>query len=146
MSATSEPNGEIHRLFRKHIPEIEDGTVEIVSMARDAGRRTCMAVRSHNPKLNAVQTCSGERGIRLRAMATEFGGEHFTVIHWHASTEQLIQDALFDLTSHVVTDSATRRAIVTVDRTVNKFGVGGKADPQDSIGQEVVALVARMTG
>ena len=146
MSNTSEPNGEINRLFHKHIPEIADGTVEIVSIARDAGRRTCLAVRSHDPKLSAVKVCLGKRGTLFRAIATELGGEHLTIITWHASPEQLIHNAFFDPLLRVSTDTATRRATITVDRKVSKFVMRGDDDRMDRVRQEIATLVSRMTG
>ena len=80
MSTTSEPEAEICELFRRYVPEIAAGTVEIVSVSRDVGRRCYVTVRSHDPKADPVGACTGERGARIKAIIRELGGELFTIV------------------------------------------------------------------
>ncbi len=115
MSATPESKEEIRRLFRKHVPEVADGSAEIVGVARAIGRRSCVGVCSHAQQVDPVGACTGLRGIRLRALVGELGGEHLTVIRWDESPQRFIQNALGGHpTPEVILDEPTRTAFVTV--------------------------------
>ncbi|MDN6043402.1 MAG: transcription termination factor NusA, partial [Lactobacillus sp.] len=65
----------VKRLFEQEVPEIYDGTVEIVSIAREAGDRTKVAVKSHDANIDPVGTCVGQRGARVQNVVNELGGE-----------------------------------------------------------------------
>ena len=145
-SATSEPSEEIRQLFRRYVPEIKAGTVEIVSLARAIGRRSCVAVRFHDPTVSAVQACSGDEGARLNAIAAELGGEHFTMVPWHASPEQLIADAFSHPGLRVLSNSRERQAVVTIDIIALGLFLRGMPDRLALTFEELTGLVSELTG
>lgn len=84
----------VKRLFESEVTEIKDGTVEIMSIAREAGSRTKMAVRSNNPNVDAVGACVGLNGARVNSIVEELRGEKIDIINWDENPGNLIQNAL----------------------------------------------------
>ncbi|MBO7333835.1 MAG: transcription termination/antitermination protein NusA [Lachnospiraceae bacterium] len=84
----------VKRLFEAEVTEIKDGTVEIKSIAREAGSRTKIAVWSNNPNVDAVGACVGMNGARVNAIVEELRGEKIDVINWDENPGNLIQNAL----------------------------------------------------
>lgn len=84
----------VKRLFEAEVTEIKDGTVEIMSIAREAGSRTKMAVRSNNPNVDAVGACVGLNGARVNSIVDELRGEKIDIINWDENPGNLIQNAL----------------------------------------------------
>ncbi|BAP85737.1 transcription elongation factor NusA [Paucilactobacillus hokkaidonensis JCM 18461] len=84
----------LKRLFEKEVPEIYDGVVEIVSIAREAGDRAKIAVRSNDPNIDAVGTCVGPRGQRVQVIVNELGGENMDIVEWVDDPAQYIANAL----------------------------------------------------
>ena len=84
----------VKRLFEAEVTEIKDGTVEIMSIAREAGSRTKMAVRSNNPNVDAVGACVGMNGSRVNSIVNELRGEKIDIINWDENPGNLIQNAL----------------------------------------------------
>ncbi len=84
----------VKRLFEAEVTEIKDGTVEIKSIAREAGSRTKMAVWSNNPNVDAVGACVGMNGARVNAIVDELRGEKVDVVNWDENPGNLIQNAL----------------------------------------------------
>ncbi len=84
----------VKRLFETEVTEIKDGTVEIMSIAREAGSRTKMAVRSNNPNVDAVGACVGLNGARVNSIVDELRGEKIDIINWDDNPGNLIQNAL----------------------------------------------------
>lgn len=84
----------VKRLFEAEVTEIKDGTVEIMSIAREAGSRTKMAVRSNNPNVDAVGACVGINGARVNSIVEELRGEKIDIINWDENPGNLIQNAL----------------------------------------------------
>ncbi|MCM1126616.1 MAG: transcription termination factor NusA [Lachnospiraceae bacterium] len=84
----------VKRLFEAEVTEIKDGTVEIMSIAREAGSRTKMAVRSNNPNVDAVGACVGLNGVRVNSIVDELRGEKIDIINWDENPGNLIQNAL----------------------------------------------------
>ena len=84
----------VKRLFEAEVTEIRDGTVEIMSIAREAGSRTKMAVRSNNPNVDAVGACVGLNGARVNSIVDELRGEKIDIINWDENPGNLIQNAL----------------------------------------------------
>ena len=82
------------RLFEAEVTEIKDGTVEIMSIAREAGSRTKMAVRSNNANVDAVGACVGLNGARVNSIVEELRGEKIDIINWDENPGNLIQNAL----------------------------------------------------
>ena len=84
----------VKRLFESEVMEIKDGTVEIKSIAREAGSRTKIAVWSHNPNVDAVGACVGLNGARVNAIVEELRGEKIDIVNWDENPGNLIQNAL----------------------------------------------------
>jgi N utilization substance protein A len=84
----------VKRLFEQEVPEIFDGTVEIVSISREAGDRTKMAVRSTDANVDPVGTCVGPRGQRVQAVVNELAGENMDIIEWVDDPAVYIANAL----------------------------------------------------
>ena len=84
----------VKRLFESEVTEIKDGTVEIMSIAREAGSRTKLAVRSNNPNVDAVGACVGVNGTRVNSIVDELCGEKIDIVNWDENPGNLIQNAL----------------------------------------------------
>ncbi|EJE98660.1 transcription termination factor NusA [Liquorilactobacillus mali] len=84
----------LKRLFEQEIPEIFDGTVEIISIAREAGDRAKVAVRSHSEGVDPVGTCVGPRGERIQTIVNELKGENMDVVEWREDPAEFISNAL----------------------------------------------------
>lgn len=86
--------GLIKRLFEQEVPEIYEGVVEIMSVAREAGDRSKVAVTSRNPEIDAVGTCVGPKGARVQAIVDELNGENMDIVEWSDDPSVFIQNAL----------------------------------------------------
>jgi len=86
--------GLVKRLLELEVPEIADGTVEIKTIAREAGSRTKIAIHSRNENVDPVGACVGQRGSRIRAIVDELKGEMIDVIKWSSNTEEYIAASL----------------------------------------------------
>lgn len=84
----------VKRLFESEVTEIKDGTVEIKSIAREAGSRSKLAVYSADPNVDAVGACVGLNGARVNAIVEELRGEKIDVVNWDENPGNLIQNAL----------------------------------------------------
>jgi transcription antitermination factor NusA-like protein len=138
-------NEEIRDVLRRHIPELANGTVEIVAMARNVGRRCLLAVCSHDLKVCPVKVCSFERGKRTDAIIRELGGELPSVTLWDPSAEVLIRRVLGGL-ERVVFDAATKRAVVTVHPLSRNRVIVGQEDQIVRMLSELAGLVSELTG
>lgn len=87
-------NDFLRRLFEQEVPEIYDGTVEIMAIAREAGDRAKVAVRSRDKNIDPVGTCVGPRGQRVQAIVNELNGENMDIIEWNEDPVVFIQNAL----------------------------------------------------
>lgn len=130
-------NEEIRQAFRRHVPEIAAGTVEIVSLARDVGHHCLLAVRSHDLKLSAVAACAGMRGDRLKTISAELGGELPHVVLWDSSPEAFIRNAIGSF-NEVAFDCDARQAVVTIHALLH--------DRKGPSLQELAGLVSEITG
>ena len=86
--------GLVKRLLELEVPEINDGTVEIKTIAREAGSRTKIATFSHNEDVDPVGACVGKRGSRIRAIVDELNGEMIDVIKWSGNAQEYIAASL----------------------------------------------------
>ena len=86
--------GLVRRLFELEVPEISDGTVEIKSIAREAGSRTKMAVCSADPDVDPIGACVGPKGGRVANIVAELGGEKIDIIKYSEFPEEYIKAAL----------------------------------------------------
>ncbi|KRL97642.1 transcription termination factor NusA [Levilactobacillus hammesii] len=84
----------LKRLFEQEVPEIFDGTVEIMAIAREAGDRAKVAVRSNNPDIDPVGTSVGPRGQRVQTIVNELGGENMDIVEWTDDEAKFIANAL----------------------------------------------------
>ena len=86
--------GLVKRLFELEVPEIYDGTVEVKSIAREAGSRTKMAVWSNDENVDPIGACVGPKGQRVAAIVEELRGEKIDIIKWSEDPAQFIAAAL----------------------------------------------------
>ncbi|NVE07694.1 transcription termination/antitermination protein NusA [Enterococcus faecium] len=84
----------LRRLFEQEVPEVYDGIVEIVSIAREAGDRSKVAVRSNDQNIDAVGTCVGPKGQRVQAIVNELKGENMDIVEWNEDPAVFIANAL----------------------------------------------------
>ena len=84
----------LKRLFEQEVPEVYDGIVEIVSVAREAGDRSKVAVRSNDENIDAVGTCVGPKGQRVQAIVNELKGENMDIVEWDEDPAVFIANAL----------------------------------------------------
>ena len=106
----------VRKLFAMEVPEIADGTVEIAAIAREAGHRTKVAVKSNDPAVRARGACIGPMGSRVRAVVTELHGEKIDIIDWDADPATFVGNALSPAqVEHVsVVDAGAKSARVVV--------------------------------
>ncbi len=130
----------VQRLFRLEAPEIASGVVEIKAVAREAGFRTKIAVKSNDPNVSAKGACIGPMGQRVRAVMNELSGEKIDIIDWSEDGAQFVAEALSPakVTSVTVTDQFAKAARVIVPDYQLSLAIGRE-------GQNA-RLAARLTG
>ncbi|MCI8771354.1 MAG: transcription termination/antitermination protein NusA [Lachnospiraceae bacterium] len=129
----------VKRLFEEEVTEIQDGTVEIRSIAREAGSRTKIAVSTQNPNVDAVGACVGMNGSRVNAIVEELRGEKIDIVDWSDSPEVLIENALSPATvTSVEADEEEKTARVIVPENQLSLAIGKE-------GQNA-RLAAKLTG
>ena len=120
--------GFVKRLFELEIPEINDGTVMLYSVARDAGNRSKVAVYSENPNVDPIGACIGEKGSRIARIIEELHGEKLDVVKYDSDPAVFIANALSpakDLTV-AVTDPKKQEAMVIADGDNFSLAIGKK--------------------
>ena len=120
--------GFVKRLFELEIPEINDGTVMLYSVARDAGNRSKVAVYSENPQVDPIGACIGEKGSRIARIIEELGGEKLDVVKYDSDPALFIENALSpakDLTV-AITDPKKQEAMVIADGDNFSLAIGKK--------------------
>ena len=132
--------GLVKKLFVHEVPEIADGTVEITAVAREAGHRTKIAVKAHEPGINAKGACIGAMGARVRAVMTELNDEKIDIINHADDPAEFISNALSPskVSSVEVLDEATRSARAVVPENQLSLAIGKE-------GQNA-RLAAKLTG
>ncbi|WP_016909825.1 transcription termination factor NusA [Streptomyces xiaopingdaonensis] len=130
----------VKKLFELEVPEIADGSVEVAAIAREAGHRTKMAVRSTRAGLNAKGACIGPMGGRVRSVMAELNGEKIDIVDWSEDPAELVANALSParVSEVEVVDLAARSARVTVPDYQLSLAIGKE-------GQNA-RLAARLTG
>ena len=121
--------GLVKRLFELEVPEIADGTVEIMSIAREAGSRTKMAVRSENPDVDPIGSCVGPKGGRVASIVNELGGEKIDIIKFSDIPEDYIAASLSPSEVISVTmaeDGKSCRVVVPDDQLSLAIGKEGQ--------------------
>jgi N utilization substance protein A len=129
----------IAQLFELEVPEIAAGTVEIKSIAREAGSRSKIAVASTEDGVDPIGSCVGQRGTRVQAVINELGGEKIDIIEWSENPGKFISNALAPAkVLNVENNEAQKIAQVQVPEDQLSLAIGKK-------GQNV-RLAARLTG
>lgn len=131
--------GLVKRLFELEVPEIFDGTVEIKSIAREAGSRTKIAVWSSNEEVDPVGACIGAKGMRIANICDELHGEKIDVIKYSDNPEEYITQALAPATViSVIADDTEKSCTVVVSDDQLSLAIGKE-------GQNA-RLAAKLTG
>jgi N utilization substance protein A len=130
----------VRKLFALEVPEVADGTVEIAAVAREAGHRSKIAVRSTVPGVNAKGSCIGPLGQRVRSVMAELHGEKIDIVDWSTDPAAFVASALSPATvaKVEVVDLAARSAQVVVPDYQLSLAIGRE-------GQNA-RLAARLTG
>lgn len=129
----------LKRLFEQEVPEIYDGIVEIVSIAREAGDRAKVAVVSRDEQIDPVGTCVGPKGQRVQAIVNELKGENMDIVEWSEDPATYIANALNPAkVVDVVFDERTNSCLVVVPDYQLSLAIGKR-------GQNA-RLAAKLTG
>jgi N utilization substance protein A len=129
----------VRKLFELEVPEIFAGTVEIKSIAREAGSRTKIAVFSDEEGIDPIGSCVGQKGTRVQAVIEELGGEKIDIIEWNEKPEKYIAAAISPAKVVSVTINEDRKeAKVSVPEDQLSLAIGKQ-------GQNV-RLAAKLTG
>ena len=117
--------GIVKRLIENIVPEVADGTIEIVAMARDAGSRTKIGVRSTDPNVDAKGACVGLQGVRIKQINQALNGERIDVFVWDENPVKLIAQAISPATAlSVMTEEEERKALVVVPDLQYSLAIG----------------------
>lgn len=129
----------VKRLFESEVAEVKDGTVEIKAIAREAGSRTKIAVKSNEANVDPVGACVGLNGARVNSIVNELRGEKIDIINWDDNPAYLIENALSPAkVICVVADEESKEAQVIVPDYQLSLAIGKE-------GQNA-RLAARLTG
>jgi N utilization substance protein A len=130
----------LRRLFEQEVPEIYEKTVEVVDVAREAGLRAKVVVRSNNPKVDPIGACVGVKGSRVRPIINELQGERIDLVAYTMDTTQFIANALSPVKPLAVKvlslEEKKAEALVADDQLSLAIGKGGQN----------VRLAAKLTG
>jgi len=129
----------ISELFKREVPEVASGAVEIKAIARDAGFRTKIAVYSHQSGVDPVGSCVGQKGVRVQAVITDLGGEKIDIVQYSEELEKFVASALSPATGlEVKVDAKKQTAQVTAPTDQLSLAIGRE-------GQNA-KLAGRLTG
>jgi N utilization substance protein A len=129
----------VEKLFELEVPEMQSGTVQVATVAREPGERTKIAVSSSQENVDPVGSCVGQKGVRVQAVIAELGNEKIDIIHYSDETDKFIANALSPAkVIEVKLDKEKKEAKVEVfeDQTSLAIGKGGQN----------VRLAAKLTG
>lgn len=131
--------GLVIRLFELEVPEVQDGTVEIRAVAREAGARSKLAVSSRNADVDPVGACVGPRGMRVQSVVSELRGEKIDIVAWATRAEDFVANALSPaqvVKVYLDEEAKTARAVVPDNQLSLAIGKEGQN----------ARLAARLTG
>ncbi|MCD6218552.1 transcription termination/antitermination protein NusA [bacterium] len=129
----------VRQLFMLEVPEIGEGLVEIINIAREPGSRTKIAVYSNTPDIDPVGACVGSKGARVQAVVNELKGENIDIIHWTDDPFDYIANALSPAQVYsveVFEEEQSAEVIVPDDQVSLAIGKAGQN----------VRLAAKLTG
>ncbi|MPL75904.1 hypothetical protein SDC9_21742 [bioreactor metagenome] len=126
-------------LFKAESSEIADGTVEIITVAREPGSRSKIAVKSNDPRIDPIGACVGQRGVRVNSIKNELNGENIDIIKWSDDDKENIAASLSPAKVHSIEiDEEEKKAKVTVSLEEQSLAIGR--------GGQNVRLAAKLTG
>ena len=129
----------VEELFKLESPEVQNGTVAIKAIAREAGSRTKIAAFSDDSHVDPVGSLVGQRGVRVSTVMSELGGEKIDIIEWSQDPKTFIEDSLSPAkVMEVVVDEANQSATVEVSEDQQSLAIGR--------GGQNVRLAAKLTG
>lgn len=132
----------VRKLFEVEVPEISEGLIRVVAVARDPGYRCKVAVYSMDDRVDCIGACLGVRGTRIRNITDELGAEKIDIIEWSDSLEELVQNALKPAKNipieHIFPDEDSKSIFVLVDEDQKPLAIG--------MGGRNVRLAARIVG
>jgi N utilization substance protein A len=116
-------------LFKLEVPEVGEGTIEILGAARDPGTRAKIAVRTNDPRIDPVGACVGMRGSRVQAVSNELFGERVDIIPWDENPAQFVINAMLpaDVVSIVIDEDARSMDVAVKEENLSQaIGKGGQ--------------------
>ncbi len=129
----------VKELFAREVPEVKNGSVEIARLAREAGRRTKIAVQSHEEGVDPVGACVGQKGVRVQAVISQLGGEKIDIIEYTDNPVEFIRAALSPATGLVIkVDAKTKVATIEAPEDQQSIAIGA--------GGQNVRLATNLTG
>lgn len=129
----------VRELFAREVPEVGSGAVEIVAIAREAGHRTKLAVKSTADGVDPVGSCVGQKGVRVQAVINELNGEKIDIIEYSDDLKKFITAALAPAEGlSIELDEAKRKAVVVVPEDQLSLAIGK--------GGQNARLAAKLTG
>ena len=116
----------VKRLFEMNIPEISDGSVEIMGISREAGNRTKIGVLATKPNVDAKGACVGQGGLRIKAINEILNNEKIDIFLWKDNPIQLIAEALLPARalSVIIEDEKEKKALVIVNDDQYSLAIG----------------------
>jgi N utilization substance protein A len=115
----------LRALFELEVPEVSDGTIEIVAIAREPGRRAKVAVRSHDPRVDCVGACVGVAGARIKSIVNELNGEKIDIVKWDDKPGIYVANALKPAEGAAITlDEENHCAYVTLPEDQLALAIG----------------------
>lgn len=129
----------LKELFLAESPEMQDGVVEIVAVAREAGSRSKIAIKTNDNKVDPVGACVGQRGTRVNGISHELNGEKIDIILWKENLEEFIKESISPAEAESITiDEENKQAYIKVNEESLSLAIGKR-------GQNV-RLAAKLTG
>lgn len=129
----------LEHLLKQEVPEIAEGIVEVKAIAREPGRRSKVAVMSHNPNVDPIGACIGHKGQRIQAVSAELGREKVDIILWAKDPKEFIRNALSPAqVGSIELDPEKKVARVKVSKDQHSLAIGAQ-------GQNV-RLASKLTG
>lgn len=115
----------VRKLFAKEVPEVASGAVVVKKIAREAGRRTKIAVDSTEEGVDPVGSCVGKSGVRVQSVINQLGGEKIDIIQFNSNAKEFIRAALAPAEGLVITlDENGRRATVKAPANQQSIAIG----------------------
>ena len=129
----------LNYLMKQEIPEVTDDTVELKSIAREAGQRSKVAVHSNNPNVDPIGACIGHKGARIQAVTSELQRERVDIIMWDSNPREFIRNSLSPAKVGIIEvdpEAMVAKVTVATDQLSLAIGKGGQN----------VRLAAKLTG